>query len=349
MEMTRTLLRPLMMIFLLCIGFSLASQSSTDWQALLGQGEQLLNNDRPEEAITALDRAIMAAPDKGVLHARRGMASLELGDIDRAVDHINKGIQLDPEDAVCQMAYVRMVLADGKMNVIKRSKPAAMYIVESRPDLNETWITKAQWQFTVEDHFGALRTLDAGLEQLGEDIKILAEKGRLAFEIGNAPIATDALNRVLALEPDNSEALLTLGQVQFNQGLNREAIASFDKVIASEGTPELYNLRGLAKSNVSDFISAIADFDRAIAINPEYTEAYFNRAHALFRHSEFDASIADLNTVISMEPENAVAYTKRAMAKIMMQDQDGACIDLLQAVTLGDESATQPFDTFCKN
>ena len=62
---------------------------------------------------------------------------------------------------------------------------------------------------------------------------------------------------------------------------------------------EADNIRGLAKADAGDYDAAIADYDRAIAVNPDYAPAYNNRGLAKAGKGDYDGVIADCDRVIT--------------------------------------------------
>ncbi len=109
---------------------------------------------------------------------------------------------------------------------------------------------------------------------------------------------------------------------------------------------EDYNKRGLAKYD-SDYISgAIADFTKAIEINPNYAKAYYNRGEAYLSRAEekddlddYSVAIADFTKAIEINPKYAEAYLSRGVAKCDSGDEAGACEDWNKAGELGDSTA----------
>ena len=63
-------------------------------------------------------------------------------------------------------------------------------------------------------------------------------------------------------------------------------------------TAEDYNNRGSAKGNLQDYKGAIADYTKAIELNPNYAYAYYNRGLAKVNLKDYKGAIADFNKAI---------------------------------------------------
>ena len=58
---------------------------------------------------------------------------------------------------------------------------------------------------------------------------------------------------------------------------------------------------------------SIADYSKAIEIDPKYTWAYRNRGGTYAKKGEYDRAIADFDKAIELDPKYAGAYNSRAM------------------------------------
>lgn len=69
--------------------------------------------------------------------------------------------------------------------------------------------------------------------------------------------------------------------------------------------PEALNNRGVIKVWRGDLAGAVADFTRAIALNPGYRAAYANRAIAYAKMHEHEKSTADKRRAIELGSRNS--------------------------------------------
>ena len=69
--------------------------------------------------------------------------------------------------------------------------------------------------------------------------------------------------------------------------------------------------RGAAYFREGDFDQAIAEYTEAIALDPDYADAYNNRGAAYLRVGDFDQAIADYNTTIAITYNNLAILTRQ--------------------------------------
>jgi tetratricopeptide (TPR) repeat protein len=119
-------------------------------------------------------------------------------------------------------------------------------------------------------------------------------------------------------------------------------------VICQGQTAIEYFNRGVDKYDLGDYRGAIADFNKAIEINPKYAEAYYNRGSAKGELADFKRAIADYSKVIEINPKDAEAYYYRGFAKYLIEDKNGSCLDWKKASELGSIKADESIKKYCK-
>lgn len=135
---------------------------------------------------------------------------------------------------------------------------------------------------------------------------------------------------------------LTIGQVYYWDAKFEEALGAFDRAIentqqggSSEGLADVYFYRGyIHQLPLDDPQAAIADYNKAIELKPDYSNVYFGRAVAYATKGDYDRAITDYDQVIRLQPDNADAYYNRGFVYYDKGDYDHAIADYSQAIQL---------------
>ncbi len=91
------------------------------------------------------------------------------------------------------------------------------------------------------------------------------------------------------------------------------------------------------KIQLKQLNDALADFDEAIRINPNYAGVYNNRGGVKLLLGETNKAIMDFDEAIRINPEFINAYTNRAQAKIISISIKEAKSDLQTALELAEQ------------
>ena len=106
-------------------------------------------------------------------------------------------------------------------------------------------------------------------------------------------------------------------------------------------TAEEYFNSGYDKAQVKDYYGAIADYTKAIELNPNDADAYYNRGNSKRNLKDYYGGIADYTKAIELNPNYANAFLNRGISKEILGDLNCACADLKKAARLGREDAAK--------
>ena len=113
----------------------------------------------------------------------------------------------------------------------------------------------------------------------------------------------------------------------------------FGKPISKAYLAIVYINRGGAYDYKGEYDRAIADFDKAIELNPKDGGAYINRGAVNYHKGEYDRAIADYTQAIKLDPKDAAVYTNRGIAYRRQGDFDRAIADYDKAIELNPKYA----------
>jgi tetratricopeptide (TPR) repeat protein len=111
-----------------------------------------------------------------------------------------------------------------------------------------------------------------------------------------------------------------------------------------------YVKHGLERFAKNDIAGAIADYDRAISIDPRLSDAYLNRGKAKRAAGDLDGAIADYEMMAELDVSMAInnrditqAYLNRGYIRSNHMDLDGALADFDKAIQLDPNDADAYF------
>jgi len=129
------------------------------------------------------------------------------------------------------------------------------------------------------------------------------------------------------------------GLVHEQRGRFARAEKDYAKAIAIN--PEYsnaYNNRGNMKSKRIDYAGAIKDYNRAIELNGRFVEAYCNRGMAKESLGDYLGSVKDFDKAVELNPSYSDGYFRRALVRQHLGDYTGALMDFDQVIKLDPES-----------
>jgi tetratricopeptide (TPR) repeat protein len=137
---------------------------------------------------------------------------------------------------------------------------------------------------------------------------------------------------------DNGNAVqehLAAGQNYYDQKQWEKAIAEFSKAIdLNPNLARAYGSRGDAYSSEGQFDRAIADYTVAIELDPNNDTAYLDRGNAYDNKSEYSKAIADYTSAVTLNPKLAEAYNNRGYVYFETGDYNRAITDYTMAIEL---------------
>ena len=111
------------------------------------------------------------------------------------------------------------------------------------------------------------------------------------------------------------------------------AIADFDKAITLEPqNPNLYLNRGYIKQVINDLNGAMNDYNAALKLNSKFAFAYNNRGVLKAAMGDINGALSDYEIALSINPKYADVYYNRGNLKYMTNDNQGALSDYDKAI-----------------
>jgi tetratricopeptide (TPR) repeat protein len=144
----------------------------------------------------------------------------------------------------------------------------------------------------------------------------------------------------LACTSDNAVAHYSLGDALLQKGKRDEAIAHFQKALQIKPNyPEALNDLGGALLQKGRVDEAIAHFQRALQINPDYAVAHNNLGYALLQKGRVDEAIAHFQKALQINPDYAEALNNLGSTLLPKGDVDEAIAQYQKALQINPDYA----------
>ena len=128
----------------------------------------------------------------------------------------------------------------------------------------------------------------------------------------------------------------------------RDSLSLWDDVLKKyPNTPIAYNNRGEAYLRKGDYERAIANYNQALRMDPDYKRAnyfYVNRGTAYLMKGDYERAIADYHQALKIKPNDANAYHHRGTAYLYKGDPERAIADFNKALEINSRNAETYFN-----
>jgi tetratricopeptide (TPR) repeat protein len=135
-------------------------------------------------------------------------------------------------------------------------------------------------------------------------------------------------------------ALLSVRETQ--NGQTEQAKANAEKAVELLETPSddaEFCAKGAAHHVLGNYDIAIANFDRAIQLDPKQWNPYLRRGETYYRKGNYDQALADYDRAIHLNSQQPNAYHDRGLALARTGDHDLAIADFDKAIELSPQEA----------
>ena len=129
-------------------------------------------------------------------------------------------------------------------------------------------------------------------------------------------------------EISTNSSLLLSANTNYQSRNYYGAIAEYTKAIQLDPTDALaFCSRGVAYYRLSDGHKALTDYNRAIELDPQLSIAYYRRGFLHYLAKDYSSAIVDYNRAIDLKPDFALAYSNRGYAYRDLYGEQEATLD----------------------
>ena len=178
---------------------------------------------------------------------------------------------------------------------------------------------QAEWLMEQEQQRAALTVLAKAIALKPDDPFTLAYQGLASEQLGLAKQAATLYHQALEIldesHPITAQLWYRHGTTQRIRGKYKVAIASYDRAIALQPEyAEVWSARGVALALIGKIARARAESDRALTLSPDSSLVLNNRGIVLMAGRKYSLALAQFERVIFLQPDFDKAWYNRALA-----------------------------------
>jgi len=280
-------------------------------------------------------------------NAEKGTELINKKDYAHALDYLNRAINQDSSDSA---SIYNRGQAYRKLGRNKEAIADYTRYLELAPDDVENYLVYQNRGVTfmaLSDWENAITDFNKALELKSDHSISFRERGNAYLsraQEGDLDRALSDANAYIAVNGNDATGYILRGKVYSAQGNNQAAIADLNKAIAIDPDPTNICERGRIYYNDAQYDKAIQDYDKVLAQNPEDGNTYFNRAIANKAREQYKAAVDDLSKSLKYIPNDFSSYLERARSKVFVPDYRGAIDDFSKSIDIDPENCQARYE-----
>ena len=258
-----------------------------------------------ETALKHYEEALRVKPDFAYALDRIGRILALLNRSDEAIARYEEAIQADPKNQDIHFLLGRELLAQGKKEEAeKRFREALALNPEDARCHNELGTLLEERGETDE----AMRHYEEALRAAPQFGYVLYKMGKLLSGQGKYTEAEARFEEALNLDPDNQDLYYLIGRELVAQGRKEEGQRYFERALSmNPDDARVHNDLALL-IGAGDPEAAIAHFEKALQIAPNFTLALNNWGNLLAELNRFDEAEQKYRAALNLREEDEYAW-----------------------------------------
>jgi tetratricopeptide (TPR) repeat protein len=265
--------------------FDRALDSCPDSLPALEGAAQIAYAQRSPAAAGLLHRILLQRPDDQTSHAMLGSLGFQHGDCAAAIEHFERSLSLVQRSTEAQREFGSCLFSQGDH---RRAEEIFRRIAEQNPsEKNLLQLAVVQWK--SKDFDAALATLQPLLTSSSADSKTFALAAQIAEDKGDTPRAVAWLHTAILKDPGQTANYLLFATISFNHASYQVGIDVVNAGLKqSPDAAKLYLARGVLQVQLSHYDAAVADFEKAHALDPKLS--FVEDAMGMMRSQQHDSA-----------------------------------------------------------
>jgi tetratricopeptide (TPR) repeat protein len=291
-----------------------------------------------DRSIVFYSRAIERNPRDAYAYRWRGLSYIKKKDYPKAFADLAQAMRIDPADGrpYRHRAFAYETQKDYPHALIDLRQAIAL-----NPDDAASYEMRARIEGATQDWQAAAKDYTRAIHLDPTDAERYDKCAAAEDKIGAEGVAILYYRIATRFDRQDTLAWTRLATAYASDFRDQEALSALDHVFALEPDSKYgYAARSSIEQHREKYDLALADINKAIALDSAEPDWFVQRALILVAQKNYSSAIADYGHAIALKSDDPSLYERRADLYLRIQDYSGAMADWSKALQLEDGHGT---------
>lgn len=284
------------------------AQDSTNAQLYLHRAKAYLGKEQVGAAMIDINKSLQLDPNNVETYLLLADIYYMLGDEGNINATLNRAAELDPFDSRPLVKLAELNLLQQNFNLSGAYIDKALKVNAYNP---RAYFVRGMYCIIAQqDTANALKNFQMASEQDNRFYDPVEQICRI-YAVQQPPYALDYLRKAQREFPEHPNARYELALYLQSHDHPEEALLHYDTLLQQQ--PEnyyvLYNIGYVNLVYLDDNDKALEYFDKVLELNPEYTDAYYNKGLALERQGKYRQAEEIYKDILKTHPDYQLAIS----------------------------------------
>lgn len=278
------------------------------------------------------EQSLAQSPESGMMHYNLGVVLGDLGEFQKAGEHLAESIRINPRYDRAQIALANLFVKSGQYEAA-----AARYdaILKLNPNNFDAYYGRGATMQLQGKAREAVFNWEAALVLRKDDPVLYRNLALAMLQLSELDKAAVYFVEALKLDPTDFASRNGLGKVLGMQGRLDDALVQFQEALKYQpGSAEALNNIGVILMRQRKLAEAEATFAAALQVEPRKIEAIVNLGVVLHQQGKFADEIRHYQSVLAADPKNSDVLFQLARAQESMHEELKAVQTYLEVLKL---------------
>ena len=282
------------------------AMDSTDAHLYVSRAKAYFANEQIGQAMVDINKALQLDPNNVETYLLLADVYYTLGDQDNIASTLNRAAEVNSLDA-------RPLVKLAELNLLQQNYNLAFGYVDKALGLSpynpRAYFVKGMcFMAAQQDTANALKNFQLASEQDANFYDPVEQISRI-YAVQEPPYALDFLRKAQQQFPDITTARYELALYLQSHGEPEEALLHYDTMLMQnpENYIVLFNKGYVNYVYLEDNQTALEFFNQALAVNPDYLDALYNKGRVLEQMGDYSQAMSIYKEVLKTRPDYQLA------------------------------------------